>query len=109
MPESIHPVAGTVYTVAQIDKLNLSDSPFYYFFNESRKKKVVQTSHMANNLSDLPGFSDIRFTFIRITNEWIPIFEIVREDNSKFLDLLQSGKDQHGETFYWPKASDPFL
>ena len=110
MPNSIHPVRGAVYTVAQIDNnLILRDSPFHYFFDEAGEKQVVQTSHMANDLSDLPGFADIRFTFIRETDEWIPLFVVVDEDNSKFRDLLQSGQDQQGEILYWPKASDPFL
>lgn len=111
MSDRKHPVRGSVYTMKQIDaELILRDTPFMYFFDAEGEKQVIQTAHNnIEDLSDYEGWSDIRFTYIRETDEWIPLFNVVEEDNEKLLQLLDSGEDSEGEILYWPRALGSYL
>lgn len=89
-PAKYLPVKGRVYTTGQIDNaLDLRDSPNLGFYNIDKEKDVVQDSHLAVNLSTLPGWNHLRWTFIGETHEWIPLFQIVEEDEPKLLKLLR--------------------
>lgn len=108
MLDRTHPVRGSVYTLKEIEKdLYLRDSPFLFFDAEGRK--VIQTSHGSGDLSDYEEWADIRFTFIRETHEWIPLFNVVAEDNEKLLQLLDSGEVRGSETLYWPKVLGSYI
>lgn len=110
MSDRKQPVRGQVYTMKQIDdELVLRDSPFLYFFDAEGEKKVIQTSHSNSDLSDFAEWSNIRFNYIRETDEWIPLFNVVEEDNEKLLQLLDSGRDSEGEILYWPKVFGNFF
>jgi hypothetical protein len=107
---NLSPVSGKVYTLKQIDtELALRDSPFLYFFNSDGEKKVVQTSHSNEDLSNFAEWSELRFKYLRETEEWIPLFFVVEDDNAKILELLASGEDVDGETLYWPRVFGTFL
>ena len=83
------PVKGQVYTTHQIDnELELRDSPHFGFYNDAGEKDVVQDSHLAVDISTLPGWADLRWTFVRETHEWIPIFQIFNEEDSAKLKML---------------------
>lgn len=104
-PARYLPKKGHVYTTHQIDNaLDLRDGPHLGFYNTNKEKDVVQDSHLLVNLSTLPGWADLRWTFFRETHEWIPIFQIVEEDEPKLLDLLREsdteGPDE--EPVYYP-------
>lgn len=111
MSNQKHPVRGSVYTMKQIDtELALRDTPFLHFYDVDGEKQVVQTAH--NNIEDLSNYEEwanIRFTFVRETDEWIPLFNVVEDDNEKLLQLLDSGEDKYGETLYWPRALGSYL
>ena len=110
MSERKQPVRGAIYTMKQIDtELALRDSPFLYFFDTDGEKQVIQTSHSFEDLSNFAEWSELRFTYNRETDEWIPLFSVVDEDNDKLLELLDVGKDADGETLYWPKVFGSFL
>lgn len=103
-----YPIRGEVYTVKQIDEdLYLRDSAFLRFFDENGETQVVQTSHIAENLSSWPEWAELRFTYQRETEEWIPLFFVVSDDNEKLLNLVQRRDSGHGDEWsisYHPKA-----
>lgn len=80
------PVRNQVYTVAQIAGLELRDSAFLEFYYRD-EKVCVQTCHIACDMSEVEGWADLRFTFLRETEEWIPLFRVVEEDTQKLIDL----------------------
>lgn len=102
------PVKGQVYTTLQIDnELELRDSPHLGFFNTDGEKDVVQDSHLAVNISALPGWAELRWTFIRETHEWIPIFQIVKEDEPKLMELIVGEHDDDAPVWF-PKMPQGF-
>ncbi len=110
MSDRKYPVKFSVYTMKQIDtELALRDSPFLYFFDSKGETQVIQTSHSSEDLSNYAEWSELRFKYLRETEEWIPLFFVDSEDNAKLLELLGSGKDEGGETLYWPKVFGSFL
>lgn len=108
----MQPVVGHVYTTKQIDNdLKLRDGAHLGFYNMQGEKDVVQDSHLAVNISTLPGWADLRWTYLRETHEWIPIFQIIAEDNDKLLMKLLRESDTEGPdevAMYYPHMPEGF-
>lgn len=65
------PIPHTVYTLKEITKLYLRDSPALMCTSNS----AVQDSHITEKeLLSVPGIENTKWKYIRETNEWIPIF-----------------------------------
>lgn len=81
MSKAILPKPGSVYTAKQILLvLELKDSPHLYFSHENRRS-VLQNSHLTNEeLLSVPGFAETQWTYLRTTDEWIPVFTAVDDD-----------------------------
>lgn len=106
------PESGKVYTLAEIEELELRDSPFLQLTLVIPGSKEgylgqypIQTSHCtAEDLLKIPGWANSRWRFVLETREYIPVFlcrdeELVRS----LVDVEVSNDDNQG---YWitPKA-----
>lgn len=76
----ILPTRGGIYTADQImNVLELRDAPHMYFTHEGRRS-VVQNSHLTDaELLSVPGFADTKWTYLRTTDEWIPVFSAISD------------------------------
>ena len=90
---TIYPKRLQVYTLAEIfNELYLRDSAFLNFWYQG-KRCVIQTSHVLDaELLTVPGFSETKWTYIRETDEWCPIFQFVEQgdDITKYVDIEPS-------------------
>ena len=106
------PVIGRVYTLAEIYRLSLRDSPSLGF-SYLGKPGVIQDSHVTREdmLARCPQLAETRWRYLRETYEWIPVFEYASEDDSLLacLDLEPSlhGFTGEDEGVWWatPKGS----
>lgn len=72
---TIRPRAGQVYTLRQIEQeLYLRDSACLRFTHQD-VAGVIQNSHLTSEeMLSVPGFADSQWTYVRETEEWIPVF-----------------------------------
>lgn len=108
----MQPVRSQVYTLHTIlTQLSLQDSPILEIW-VGEEKTAIQDSHVcAVELLAVPGWSELRFTYLRTTDEWIPIFRIASEDEAAVLELVTveneiNYKGEREPDQYWvvPKA-----
>ncbi len=72
-----YPIRNNVYTLEQITKLYLRDSPALLVEHNS----AVQESHLTEQqLLSVPGIKDSKWKYIRETHEWIPIFNYCSDE-----------------------------
>ncbi len=103
MKNSVHPVRGETYTVREIyEDLFLRDSPHLSFFREDDEKDVIQNSHFTIDelLSLNHPLLDCEFTYVRETDEWIPVFNAV--DDALVLKCVSKEQDPWGDMLYVP-------
>lgn len=82
-----YPRLNQVYTTAQIDELDLDDSPALIIVHEGRKG-AIQDAHISISLGKIPGLADLKWRYSRTTNEWIPIFHLVDGQEEAMLAVL---------------------
>uniref|UniRef100_A0AAU7PG37 Uncharacterized protein n=1 Tax=Burkholderia phage vB_BgluM-SURPRISE13 TaxID=3159457 RepID=A0AAU7PG37_9VIRU len=85
----IRPRNGEIYTLADINsKLYLRDSPCLLFRHEG-KDVPIQDSHLEETMDKLvDGLGETQWTYIRETEEWIPVFRAVDDaEVLKFVDI----------------------
>lgn len=71
------PQRGATYTTREVLSLELLDSPHFGFCIDGRRT-VIQNSHCSDEeLLAQPGMADVRWEYIRTTDEWIPVFRAV--------------------------------
>lgn len=81
-----YPIPGATYTLRRIDnELMLDDSPHLILVIKGRRA-VIQNSHFAEHLGDLPVWESTAWRYIRTTHEWIPVFHAV--DDAAVLELV---------------------
>lgn len=108
------PESGKVYTLAEIEELELRDSPFLQLTLVIPGSKdgyisqyPIQTSHCtAEDLLKIPEWANSRWMFVLETSEWIPLFRVHSDDENlvrSLVDIEVSNDDSQG---YWitPKA-----
>ncbi|QZE60179.1 hypothetical protein pEaSNUABM35_00262 [Erwinia phage pEa_SNUABM_35] len=92
-----YPRRGQVYSLKEIEnELELRDSPFLRFIPQKvcmvgeREAgiQVIQTSSVAN-LSDIEGWADTQWTYVRETEEWIPLFRAVDDAAIEALCVIE--------------------
>jgi hypothetical protein len=85
-----YPVFNTVYTFREIVSLDLPDIPFLQFvYND--KSCVIQTSHITNEaLLTIPGMSESKWKFERITREYIPLFWYADDNIQALVDIKET-------------------
>jgi hypothetical protein len=72
-----YPIPYNIYTLEQVTKLDLKDSPALIVHNRS----AVQDSHVTEEeLLSVPGIKQTKWKYIRTTHEWIPIFTYASEE-----------------------------
>lgn len=76
-----YPVQGQTYTLAEIQELYLRDAPFLRFYHND-KLVVVQTlsGSVETACEDNPKLLESKWTYIRETHEWIPLFNYAGEE-----------------------------
>ncbi|AWY08527.1 hypothetical protein HOT49_gp268 [Erwinia phage vB_EamM_Alexandra] len=93
-----YPLRGRVYTLKEIENdLELRDSPFLRFVSQKVRYEheacagiqVIQTSSLAN-LSDIEGWADTQWSYVRETEEWIPLFRAVDDDAIEALCVIEA-------------------
>lgn len=93
-----NPVKGSVYTLAQVFDLNLLDSPSLGF-SYSGRQCVIQDSHVTvEELLTVPDLALTEWRYVRTTNEWIPVFEAVKNDAVIACVDIEPEFDPHEET-----------
>lgn len=85
------PVVNEVYTLDEIYKLDLRDSPSLCFMYQGLTG-CIQDSHLSSeNLLAIPGMKESKWKYIYETDEWIPIFQFDQTEDaadiSKLVDL----------------------
>ncbi len=75
MSKTANPVRNMIYTTAQVYELRLLDTPTLLCFGSA-----IQTSHLTDEeFLSVPGIAEIEWRYRYTTNEWIPIFELVED------------------------------
>lgn len=112
-----YPQRGQVYTLKEIENdLELRDSPFLRFFPQKVRLlgekeagiQVIQQSHTAD-LSDVPGWADTKWYYVRETEEWIPLFRAVDDAEIEALCVIEPDTSElrYGEgMFIYPKGTE---
>lgn len=86
MSKSIRPVRSNVYSTSTImTDLSLKDQPFLQFDIPGLSgSHVIQSAECSEeDLAGAPGFSDLEWTYVLTTDEWIPVFRF----NGEFTEL----------------------
>ena len=83
---SKYPQRNVIYTTEQVYVLNLRDQPFLRFPIDANIEDVSDIAIFQDNgdfdaTEKLPG---LRFVFLRETEEWIPLFNVVSEEREWF-------------------------
>ena len=81
-----YPQRNVVYTTAQVYALDLRDQPFLHFPIDTSIEDVsgiaiLQDTGDCEAVEKIPG---LRFVFLRETEEWIPLFNVVSEEREWF-------------------------
>lgn len=89
MAKRIDPRSGVDYTFTQIvNELDLRDSACLDF-TYNGKTQSVQDSHCGEQaMLALPHWADSLWTYVRETEEWIPIFRFSAKNTIKIEDLV---------------------
>lgn len=87
-----YPVRGNAYSLREVlEQLHLDDSPSLMFkVAGSDVYSVLQNVHLTQEeLLSVAGFADTKWTYIRTTHEWIPIFHYCEPNNpiTNFVDI----------------------
>lgn len=83
--------SGESYTTYEIVyNLDLPDVPFFYVRYEGKTYVIQQPLSWEDVFKKNADLSSIKWTLIRITTEWIPLFHLSnKEDNEKLLSFLK--------------------
>lgn len=111
-----YPQRGQVYTLKEIENdLELRDSPFLRFVPQKVRYvgmpagvQVIQQSHIAN-LSELEGWADTKWSFVRETDEWIPLFRAVDDAAIEALCVIEPDVSEFrsdNTLFIYPKGTE---
>lgn len=109
----MHPVKNTAYDLRTIlTQLSLQDSPHLGIYVEGERAPIQDSHFTPEQLLAVPGWAELRFTYLHTTDEWIPIFRILDADKHKVLQLVDyeqtissSGEyESHDEYWVVPKA-----
>lgn len=87
----VYPRPQHRYTSRQMLKqLTLPDGPSWGFWHVATSSMgCIQDSHLTiEELLSVPGFADLKWQYIRTTQEWIPVFLIAPEDYAALLLCL---------------------
>lgn len=97
------PKRGVVYTLAEITKLFLRDSPCLQLRREDYTAMVIQNSSVDERevVEKLPGAADTKWRFIRETHEWIPVFVYSDENERPYTDFVIIERDNDRENEWW--------
>ncbi|QZE59509.1 hypothetical protein MPK66_gp265 [Erwinia phage pEa_SNUABM_2] len=111
-----YPLRGRVYTLREIENdLELRDSPFLRFVPQKVRLageseagiQVIQQSHIAD-LSDVEGWADTEWSYVRETEEWIPLFRAVDDAAIEALCVIEPDVSQYrseNSMFIYPKGT----
>ncbi|UAW96754.1 hypothetical protein pEaSNUABM22_00267 [Erwinia phage pEa_SNUABM_22] len=111
-----YPQRGRVYTLKEIEnELELRDSPFLRFVPQKVRLlgekeagiQVIQQSHLAN-LSDVEGWADTKWAYVRETEEWIPLFRAVDDAEIEALCVIEPDTSEFRSCdgmFIYPKGA----
>ena len=113
-----YPRRGQVYTLKEIENdLELRDSPFLRFVPQKVRYEhecgagiqVIQHSNLAN-LSDVEGWSDTQWSYVRETEEWIPLFRAVDDAAIEALCIIEASTSSYnrreGHMHVYPKGTE---
>ena len=111
-----YPRRGQVYTLKEIEnELELRDSPFLRFVPQKVRYvgmpagvQVIQQAHIAN-LSELEGWADTQWSYVRETEEWIPLFRAVDDAAIEALCVIEPDVSQlrsDNTLFIYPKDTE---
>lgn len=93
----MRPQRNQVYTFEELTQLEHQDSPSLCFFTPDRHQTVIQNDHMTDEeMLSIPNFKDSKWTYIRTSNEWIPIYYFYHDDDhpiTEFVDTVETGDD----------------
>ena len=82
----VKPASGKTYKLSQVLDLSLGDSPCL----QIRDVGVVQDSHLnVEELLSIDGIADTNWTYLRTTNELIPVFQY-SFDNPSYLEFFDT-------------------
>lgn len=90
-----YPKAQQTYSLAEISVQDLDDSPALGF-NHLSIDGCIQDSHVTlEELLSVPGMAESRWTYIRTTHEWIPVFRWAASNPKPIEELvdLETYKD----------------
>lgn len=111
-----YPRRGQVYSLKEIEnELELRDSPFLRFVPQKVRYEheacagiqVIQTSSVAN-LSDIEGWADTQWSYVRETEEWIPLFRAVDDAAIEALCVIEPDTSEFrsgGGMHIYPKGT----
>lgn len=86
-----YPVRGQTYTLAEIETLELRDSPFLRIPVDG-ELYPTQTSHMDVRLVNVsPEWANSKWTYQYETDEWIPLFRFAGtpEEQAALVDVYE--------------------
>lgn len=92
--DHIYPVRNQVYTFKDLAGLYLRDQPCLEFRHEGTVG-VIQDCD--GDLSEVPGFNETKWSYVRETYEWIPIFRYVGEEPITNFVTIEVVKNLHGD------------
>ena len=104
---NIYPKRGVTYTIAEIKKLYLRDSPCLLFqtvYDGKEKELPIQDNH-AGCESDNPipkGWDETEWNYARETDEWIPIFywsDTNKRPVTDFVDIIKEYSEFYKERY----------
>lgn len=93
---NILPECGKTYTLDQVyNELQLRDSPFLMFYRKG-EREVIQSQTVDVDTETLfkalPDIAKTKWTYIRETSEWIPLFILSsKEDHDAFFKKYLHG------------------
>jgi hypothetical protein len=88
------PIRNQTYTYSEICKLDLRDSP-HLGFEHQDTSGVIQTGHTTQDqMLSVPLMSESKWTYVRETDEWIPIFRFSSYNTISITDLVDLEKDE---------------
>lgn len=102
-----YPLPGRVYTLREIQDLDLRDGPALGFYLEG-KTHYIQDAHFCSGeefMNSVPGFADTEWRYIRETNEWIPLFQYVGQ--IPITEFVERYETIYDDTLYAPKGHVP--
>lgn len=88
----IYPVAGQTYTLSEITKLYLGDSPFLRISVKGRSSEEWVPTQYDGNLEEICEknalIADSRWTYVRTTHESIPLFNYARDNDFPLEEIV---------------------